>query len=78
MEIYIECPNCGDMVEIIQINCGIFRHGVFKNNQQQINPHSPESFCKKMFDDGQIYGCGKPFKLEQINGEYVAIVCDYI
>jgi hypothetical protein len=78
MEIYIECPHCGDMVQILQINCGIFRHGVFKESYQQINPHAPQEYCKLIFENGLIYGCGKPFKLVTENGQYKAIICDYI
>lgn len=78
MEIYVECPHCNDMVEIIKINCGIFRHGIFKQNGQQINPHAPEEYCKEIFDKDLIYGCGKPFQLMFSNNIYVAIKCSYI
>ncbi|XWV25726.1 hypothetical protein QJ857_gp0053 [Tupanvirus soda lake] len=78
MEIYVECPHCGDMAQIIKINCGIFRHGVFKKNQQQIAAHAPEKYCKKLVKWNLIYGCGKPFKLIHENSEYKAIKCDYI
>lgn len=78
MEIYVECPHCGDMIEIVQINCGIFRHGVYKNNNQQLNPHAPESLCKIVFEKELIYGCGKPFRLDLLNGKYIAIKCEYI
>ena len=78
MELYIECPQCGYMVEIMQINCGIFRHGVFKSNNKQLNPHSPKDICDQVSNDELIYGCGKPFKLENVNGTYIATKCDYI
>ncbi|XWV24494.1 hypothetical protein QJ856_gp0052 [Tupanvirus deep ocean] len=78
MEIHVECPNCGDMVQIFRINCGIFRHGVLKKNKQQIPPHADEKYCKKLIKRDLIYGCGKPFKLVHENGELKAIKCGYI
>ena len=67
MVIYINCPHCDDMVEIIEINCGIFRHGVYKKNGIQMGPHTPKEICDEDFEKGLIYGCGKPFRLEKIN-----------
>ncbi len=50
--IIINCPHCNEEVLIFsyEINCGIlredpediFRHGVFKSNMCQINPHLPK------------------------------------
>jgi hypothetical protein len=68
MEIFLDCPHCGGMVEIEQINCGIFRHGIFKTGEQ-IPPHDQ----KKEYADS-IWGCGKPFKYE--HGKLIE--CDYI
>jgi len=76
MSIFVRCPWCDLWVEIVQINCGIFRHGIFIENGQQLDPHSPKEYCEKVFTDKLIYGCGKPFKLEV--PEYNAIKCDYI
>ena len=78
METYIECPNCEGMIEILQINCGIFRHGVIKENMEQINPHAPEEYCNKIYSEKLIYGCGKPFQLILLNDEYKAIKCEYV
>jgi hypothetical protein len=68
MSIYLECPHCGGLIEIEAINCGIFRHGIYKSGTQ-IPPHDP----KKNYGDS-IWGCGLPFKYE--NGKLV--ICDYI
>jgi hypothetical protein len=78
MSIFVECPHCFDYVEITQINCGIFRHGVFKNTNQQLNPHAPKSQCDLVKKLDLIYGCGKPFKLVLINDQYIAQICDYV
>ncbi len=61
----VECPHCLMMIEITEINCAIFRHGVYKKNNKQINPHMSKADCDKLFNQGKIYGCGKPFKIIQ-------------
>ncbi len=69
-EIFLSCPHCGGMVEIEQINCGIFRHGIYKSGEQ-IPPHDPQK------DYGEtIWGCGKPFKYESNTNNLV--ICEYI
>ena len=78
MNIYVICPQCGDLVEIISIGCAIFRHGVYKHNQQQLNPHATKDVCDDAFKRELIYGCGKPFRLLHNNNIYKAIKCDYI
>ena len=56
------------------IKCAIFRHGVMKKTMKQMNPHAKKEVCERLFKNGLIYGCGKPFKL--INE--TAIKCDYV
>lgn len=68
------CPHCHEDVIIEEINCAIFRHGIFKHNYEQIPPHSPKELCDQWVEQGLIYGCGKPFRLE---GQ-IAVECDYI
>ena len=43
--IYIQCPHCEQYMELVkkEINCAIYRHGVYKNNKQ-IDPHSSKQF----------------------------------
>ena len=72
------CPHCNLHVMIQEINCSIFRHGVYKNNKQQMNPHASKDECDKCVKEDLIIGCGKPFKLVLNNNEYTAVVCDYI
>lgn len=78
MNIYVICPHCFQWIEIEKINCSIFRHGVFKKNNKQINPHASQKDCQTYIDLDLIYGCGKPFKLISDNGTYQAVKCDYI
>lgn len=70
----IECPHCHLLVSIIEINCKIFRHGIYKNNGLQMNPHASKEECDKLISQDLIYGCGKPFYYD---GNEVK-KCDYI
>lgn len=74
----IQCPHCLCEVEIEQINCGIFRHGVYIHNMQNIPPHSPKSQCDELVKKELIYGCGKPFTVKKINNIISVEICDYI
>ncbi len=79
MDIF-ECPHCGELVELPKedVACGIYRHGVFKENMTQINPHESKDLCDKYSADGVIYGCGKPFQLVAGDSGYSIQACDYI
>lgn len=72
---FIQCPHCGQFIEILQINCGIFRCGILKDNFQQIDPHLNKESCDKLFAEDKIFGCSKPFRI--IEGGKIEI-CDYI
>lgn len=79
MSLFVECPNCKCQVEILEINCAIFRHGIFKSSGQQMNPHTPKLECDRLNEMGMIYGCGKPFRITKNNdGTLQAEQCDYI
>lgn len=77
-EFLITCPHCLDIIMIEKINCGIFRHGVFKNTLEQIPPHSTKEFCDRLFEEDEIYGCGKPFEIKYVDGNFETKICDYI
>lgn len=74
----VECPHCKCLVQIEQINCAIFRHGTYKHNGQQLNPHLPKAECDRLVAAEAIHGCGRPFRVEHTNDGLVAVVCDYI
>lgn len=80
MDLEFACPHCGDLVLINtnEINCGIFRHGVFKETNQQINSHETKSNCDVYKEKDLIYGCGKPFQVVKVNDKYEISICDYI
>ena len=79
-DLCIPCPHCGDSILIkeTEINCGIFRHGVLKISYAQMNPHETKEICDKLYANGEIFGCGKPFCLKQKASVYCAEECDYI
>lgn len=82
------CPHCGMGVEVEknQVNCCIFRHGAFFSKTPegviipttQMNPHTPKEECDRLFSEGLIVGCGRPFRLVPKGVEYEVQVCDYI
>ncbi len=78
--VLVQCPHCTNYVQVYQkdFNCRIFRHGILKSNMKQINPHASKKVCDKFIEHNLIYGCGKPFKLVNIDGTEIAVVCDYI
>jgi len=78
--IIIQCPHCKEYIQVFkkEFNCKIFRHGILKSNLKQIDPHLKRSECDKLKNDDLIYGCGKPFQLIELNGSYIAVICDYI
>jgi len=65
-------------IEVLQINCRIFRCGIFKHNYTQINPHLSKIECDKLINDDLIFGCGKPCELINENDEWKPVPCDYI
>ena len=76
---FVKCPHCEILIEVLELNCKIFRCGIFKESLQQINPHLPKNECDLLIKDDLIYGCGKPFRVDiNSEGEYISSICDYI
>lgn len=61
----VACPHCLATIQIYQheVNCKIFRHGVYKATMQNMNPHASKQECDFLFMNGLIHGCGKPFQI---------------
>jgi hypothetical protein len=79
MEKLITCPHCNDYIIISELNCGIFRCGIYKKSNEQLDPHLSEENCKKLIKKDLIYGCSKPFQIiVQDNGDWIIQMCDYI
>ena len=77
INIIVNCPNCNNPVLIEQLNCGIFRHGILKSNNYQINPHASKEECEYYIKNDLIYGCGKPFKILD-NNKFKTEICEYV
>lgn len=80
-KLIFQCPHCFLFVEVLKndLNCKIFRHAVFKNNGQNINPHASESECNNLIISDSVVGCAKPFQIVQISNEsYKVQQCGYI
>lgn len=73
----VECPHCFDQIIIYknEINCRIFRHGIYKNTGMNMNPHENKNECDRLYANDEIYGCGKPFKLDN---DDKPVICEYI
>ena len=74
----VTCPHCNESIIIEEINCGIFRHGVFKTNGMQMDPHSNKNICDEVVEKSLIYGCGKPFQIIAQDNNVIIQKCDYI
>lgn len=70
----IICPHCNIHIIIEELNCGIFRCGMYKDTHKQVDPHLPKIECDKLILENAIYGCGKPFQIKN----NIITVCDYI
>jgi hypothetical protein len=77
-DIIVSCPHCNEFILIEKINCGIFRHGIFKHNEKQIDPHSTKEICEHYIRNNMIYGCGKPFQIILENNIIKTFICEYI
>lgn len=75
---FVNCPHCDICIDVIALNCRIFRCGVYKNNCKQIDPHLPKTECDRLSKENLIYGCSKPFIVDLIDGKYISKICDYI
>jgi hypothetical protein len=79
-EFYIfTCLHCEGTIIVHrnELNCRIFRHGVFKANQEQMNPHCPKEECDRLVAENLIIGCGKPFRVEGEGVDAKVVVCGY-
>lgn len=76
---FVQCPHCKGTVEVAEVNCAIFRHGILKRTGNQMDPHTPKKQCDELFTLDRIWGCGKPFKVIQWpDGSLIAVKCEYI
>lgn len=75
------CPYCDGAIIVLhnELNCRIFRHGVFLANGEPIPPHTSQVDCERFVAQNLIAGCGKPFRVvTQDDGSELAVVCEYI
>ena len=71
-----KCPECKIYIIVLktEINCRIFRCGVYISDNQAIAPHAPKIECDRLKNENLIYGCGKPFIFKDTHVE----ICGYI
>lgn len=75
-----KCPSCYTDIIVFsnEINCGIFRHGIYKHNYEQIDPHASKEICDELVNQNKIFGCGKPFRILTNNDNYIIEKCSYV
>lgn len=73
------CPNCKEeiIVNKTELNCKIFRHAIYKNNYEQVNPHLSKESCDMLIKQDKVYGCCKPFEIVDMKGTLCSVVCEY-
>ena len=79
--IVLMCPHCKFPVIIEELNCGIFRHAVFKAKPtEQVPPHSSKAICDELVATDKVIGCCKPFCVVVIpeTRKFAIEKCDYI
>lgn len=83
------CLHCNEtfVIHMKDFNCKILRHGVYKHNLQQINPHASKEECDMLVATGKIYGCAGPLQIVESDSsggaiatpnQYSVVTCDYI
>lgn len=80
MDHVFKCKHCNEefIVNRNDFNCMILRHGVYKSNMNNMNPHAPREECDMLLANNLIFGCGKPLKIIQDGDNFDVIICDYI
>ena len=79
IEKIITCPHCNDILIISELNWKIFRHGIYKKSNEQIDTHLSKEKCDILIKKDLIYGCGKPLQIIiQDDGTWIVQKCDYI
>lgn len=80
MDLEFTCPHCEGKIIVNEneLNCRIFRHGIFKDSQKQINPHGSKEYCQSLKNCDKIFGCSGPFTIVGSKGNYSIKICDYI
>lgn len=78
--VIVKCPHCDLLIFVYlkELNCRIFRHGIYKTTLKQIDPHLPKIDCDRLKTNDEIIGCGKPFVIVNIRNTPIAVSCDYI
>jgi hypothetical protein len=74
------CPHCEELTVVMknEINCQIFRHAIYKNSYEQVNPHLPQKLCEYLTRNNITYGCSKPFRIDKVNEKFIVSKCEYL
>ena len=58
------CPHCLALIKVKagELNCRVFRHGIYRKNFKGIPAHLPKNKCEELVRRACIIGCAKPFE----------------
>jgi hypothetical protein len=70
----IKCPHCDEYIEILEINCKIFRHAYYLD-YRPVNSHATKEELDELIKNNNLFGCGRPFYYD---GKEPPRVCGYI
>jgi hypothetical protein len=78
-KLILKCPYCEEFFIIYkkELNCKIIRHGSYKTDYKQIDPHLCKEECDRLLNENLIYGCGKPCEIIEETDKYTIIKCEY-
>jgi hypothetical protein len=48
-------------VHVSDVNCQVFRHAVYKDTGETVNPYASQQKLNMLLQTNQVYGCAKPF-----------------
>ena len=71
------CPYCNGLLEVVEFNCKIFRHGYIKSTMKQISPHSNQAYVDKLRENNDLIGCGMPFRAIIVGDEWIIEKCGW-
>lgn len=74
-----QCPHCFLDIHVVknELNCCIFRHGVYKKTYKQVDPHLKKEMCDELVKKDLVIGCCKPFEVIKKGDKLFVQVCEY-
>jgi hypothetical protein len=74
---HYQCPHCELWIQVRRedLNCKIFRHGVFIDSGKPIDPHASKGDVESQSHN--ILGCGGPHMIYNDTGKWYVRACSW-